>query len=363
MLRREFTPLGLAFIVSAFAFASTAGQAQTTAPKRPATGAGTPAARSSKGWVPPRTPWGDPNLQGNFTTKEELNTPFERPEEFAGRRIEDVTPQEMAALNEQRRQTAVENAPFITGSRTAGIAIGVPIHWLDTLDTVNSRPWFVIDPPDGRIPPLTVQAQQRAAAAAAARQGRTVGDSFIDRSLADRCISRGVPQMTQANYGASYQILQSKDYVSIRYEMIHEARLIPIDGRAAARPHVSQTIRSYFGDAVARWDGNTLVVDTTNFSDKQNYRGAGENLHMIERFIRTAPNKVEYTVTLEDSTTWPRPWTYSVPLTEDDGQPIFEYACHEGNYGIRNILAGGREDQKRGIVPSNGPALPPELEE
>ena len=321
------------------------------------------AKRASKSWTPPRTPWGDPDISGNFTTKDEYNTPYERPEEFAGKRIADITAEQLAVLNQQRRQNALENAPFITGSRTDGIAIGVPIHWLETLDSVNTRPWFVIDPPDGRIPPLTQQAQQRAAAAAAARQGRTVGDSFIDRSLADRCISRGVPQMTQANYGASYQILQTKDYVAIRYEMIHETRLIPIDGRAGARPHVSLKIRSYFGDATARWDGNTLVVDTTNFSDKQNYRGAGEDLHMVERFTRTAQNKIEFAVTLEDSTTWPRPWTYSVPLTEDDGQPIFEYACHEGNYGIRNILAGAREDQKKGIVPSNGPALPREFEE
>ena len=254
---------------------------------------------------------------------------------------------------------------MITGSRNDGIAIGVPIHWLETLDSVNQRPWFVTDPPDGKIPPLTQEAIDRNAALAKARQGRSVADSYTDRSLGDRCVSRQGPpaaSMTPGVYGNSYQIVQTKDYIAIRYEM-EGSRVIPIEGRGGARPHVSQKIRSYFGDAVARWDGNTLVVDTTNFGNFINYRGSKEGLHLIERFTRIGPKTIDWVVTVEDPHTWARPWSFSIPLTEDDGQPIFEYACHEGNYGIRNILAGAREDQKKGIEPSNGPALPPEQQE
>ena len=342
-----------------------AGQTGSAAPasaqKAPSGGGG--ATRTARRSVSARTPWGDPDLTGNYTTKDEMNTPMERPDEFAGRRIEDVTPQELAVLVAARQKNAVETAPFITGSRADGIAIGVPIHWLDHLEAVNSRPWLVIDPPDGKIPPRTEESQQRTGPISGfetqGARGRSVSDSYIDRSNGDRCIAFGGPNMVAGLYGASYQILQTKDYVAIRYEMIHETRMIPIEGRGAARPHPTTNIRSYFGDAIAKWDGNTLVIDTTNFNDKTAYRGArAENLHLIERVTRTGPNKLELKVTIEDQSVYTRPWTYALPLTEDDGQPIFEYACHEGNYGLRNILAGGREDQKRGIEPSNGPARP-----
>ena len=363
MLRRSVTSFGIAIVVSACA--AGAGQAQTAAPKKAAAGAASPAARASKNWVPPRMPWGDPDISGNLNNINESNTPFERPEEFAGKRIEDITPQQMAEIADQRQKNTVENAPYITGSRQDGIAIAVPIHWLESLDSQNSRPWFVVDPPDGKVPPLTAEATDRNAAAARARQGRSVADSFTDRSLGDRCISRrGVPAqaMTPSSYGNSYQILQTKDYVAIRYEM-DGTRIIPLEGRGAARPHVGQNVRSYFGDAIGHWEGNTLVVDTTNFGLLQNYRGAREGLHLVERFTRTGPKSVDWKVTVDDPHTWTRPWTFGIPLVEDDGQPIFEYACHEGNYGIRNILAGAREDQKKGIEPSNGPALPPGQEE
>ncbi len=362
MSRRFFSSLSAAVIVVALALAVPASAVAQTAKKPAATGGG--AAKTSK-WVAPRTPWGDPDISGNLTNVNEANTPFERPDEFAGKRIEDVTKDQMAALNKARQQNAVETAPFITGSRADGIAIGVPIHWLDPLEAENSRPWFVTDPPDGKIPPLTQEAIDRNAAQARARQGRSVADSYTDRSLGDRCVARrGVPvnAMQPGIYGNSYHIVQTKDYIAIRYEM-DGSRVIPIEGRSGSRAHVSTKLRSYFGDAIARWEGETLVVDTTNFGEFVNYRGSREGLHTIEKFRRTGPKTVEWTVTVEDSHTWARPWTFTVPLTEDDGQPIFEYACHEGNYGIRNILAGAREDQKRGIEPSNGPALPPGQEE
>ena len=368
-MKKLLIVVGVASTVVALA---AAGQAQTSAAKpaapaaqKPA-GAGAAAAKSAtKTFVSPKTPWGDPDLQGNFTNKDEANTPLERPDECAGRKVEDVTPQELAAVVAARQQNALESAPFITGSRNDGIAIGVPIHWLDHLDSANSRPWFIVDPPDGKIPPQTEEAAKRAAAIAKAREGRSVADSYTDRSYWDRCIARAVPagEMQPKIYGNSFQILQTKDYVAIRYEMVHETRVIPIEGRGATRPHNGPSLSSYWGDATARFDGTTLVIDGKNYNGKVGFRGSNDGLRTVERFRRTASNKIEWTTTIEDSQTWTRPWTFSIPLTEDDGQPIFEYACHEGNYGLRNILAGAREDQKRGIVPSNGPALPPGVEQ
>jgi hypothetical protein len=310
------------------------------------------AARTAKGYTPPKTPWGHPDLQGNFTNKDEANTPIERPDDFAGKRLDDVTKEELEAVVAARQQNAVENAPFITGSRAEGIAIGVPIHWLDHLDANNSRPWFVIDPADGKIPPELPGAAARAAARAKERQGRGPADSYTDRSYWDRCIVRGIPasEMMPKIYGNSFQILQSKDTVVIRYEMVHEARIIPI----GSQPY--SPVQSYFGQARAHFEGNSLVVvsegRTVLDRNRVNYRNSSDKLRTIERFTRTAPNKVEWTVTVEDPDTWARPWTYSLPLTEDNEQLILEYACHEGNYGMANILSASRSDEKRGLVRS-----------
>jgi len=343
MSKRFLALLGVAVAVMAFTLTA---QAQTPAKQAPA-----------KKFAPKRLPWGDPDLQGNFTGKDNMNTPFERPEEFAGRRIEDITPAEMDKANEARRHRALAGAPYPGGgSRARGVAIAVPIHWFDSLDAVNVRPWFVTDPPDGKVPPQTAEATKRAADQAASRRGRGTADSYTDRSLGDRCIVMGTPagKMTPALYGASYQILQTKDYVAIRYEMPHETRIIPIQGRGATRQqHNVRALSTYFGESVAKWEGDTLVVDTTNFNSKVNFRGASTNLHLIERYTRTAARTVDVTMTVEDPTTFARPWSFSVPLIEDDGQPIFEYACHEGNYGLRNILSAGRTDDKKGIRSSD----------
>jgi hypothetical protein len=206
----------------------------------------------------------------------------------------------------------------------------------------GAQAWLVVDPPDGRIPELTEAARQRSAERAEARRasGRGPADSYIDRSLYDRCITRGLPgSMMPAIYGNSYEIIQAPGYVAILYEMIHEARIIPLDDR----PHVSPSITSYMGDARGRWDGNTLVVETTNFKDASAYRNANaETLRIIETFTRVAPDKVQWSVTFEDPETWVRPWTFTMPLTEDESQPVLEYACHEGNRGLRNILSAAR---------------------
>jgi hypothetical protein len=149
--------------------------------------------------------------------------------------------------------------------------------------------------------------------------------------------------MMPAIYGNSYQILQTPDYVAIRYEMIHETRIIPLDGR----PHANSKIRSYMGDARGRWEGDTLVVETTNFRDESTYRNANAaTLKLTERFTRVGPATVKWAVTVEDPMTWTRPWTYAMPLTMDDTQPVLEYSCHEGNLGLRNILSAARSEEK-----------------
>ena len=357
MLRRLFTSSSIvvALAVLVQGPAAFAGQAQTAAPKK-ASGANASGPAVAKKFMAKRLPWGDPDISGNFTTKDEANTPLERPEQFAGKRIEDVTAEELAAVNEVRQRKALADAPYPGGgSREQGGASAGPIHWFDSLDTVNSRPWFVTDPPDGKIPPQTDQARKRGMEAAAARQGRGTHDSYTDRSVGDRCISFGIPALRPMPilYGNSIQVLQTKDYVAIRYEMIHETRIIPIEGRGGARSHPSSTLRSYFGDATACWEGDTLVVETTNFNGKIPFLGMSENLRTIERFRRVAPNKIDWSATFDDQTTWARPWTFAIPWTEDDTQAIFEYACHEGNYGLRNILSAGRSDDKKGIKSSD----------
>ena len=315
-------------------------------------------AQAPPGWTPPRTPWGDPDLQGNYTNLWEVGTPFERPDEFAGRRREDVTGEELARIRRaiQERTRTEQLAGEIGGTRWI---------WLDSHDHARgSVAWFVVDPPDGRIPPMTPEGQARQAARAAARKasGRGPADSYTDRSLYDRCITRGVPgSMMPAIYGNSYDIVQAPGFVAIRYEMIHETRIIPLDGRA----HLAPGLRSYMGDPRGRWEGGTLVVETRNFRDETAFRGANpETFRLVERFTRVSPDKVEWAVTIDDPSTWTRPWTFSMPLTLDNGERLTPYECHEGNYAMRNILSAARAEEKaaadaaaRGIVrePSASP--------
>jgi hypothetical protein len=288
----------------------------------------------------PRTPWGDPDLQGNFTNLWEVGTPFERPDQFAGRRLEDIKGEELASIRRaiQERTRTEQLAGDIGGTRWI---------WLDSHDHAKgSAAWFVVDPPDGKIPPLTAEGRARQAARAEARKnaGRGPADSYTDRSLFDRCISRSVPgSMMPAIYGNSYQIVQAPGYVVIRYEMIHEARIIPLDGS----PHLPSTVRSYMGDPRGRWEGDTLVVETTNFRDETAYRGANPaTFRLIERFTRISPDKVRWAVTIDDPSTWARSWTFAMPLTLDNSEPLVEYACHEGNYAMANILSGARADER-----------------
>ena len=298
----------------------------------------TPTTPVSKKWTPPRTPWGDPDLQGTYSNTSENGTPLERPEIFEGRKLEDIKGDELLAVKREAQKRTIENFQG-------------PLHapdgwWQPDLNMVKgTQAWLIVDPPNGKLPPLTPEATQRTAARAAARRnsGRGPADSWEDRSLYDRCITRGLPgSMMPAIYGNSYQIVQGPGYVAIIYEMIHEIRTIPLD----SRPHAGSATRSYMGDARGHWEGDTLVVETTNFRDEGIYRNANPaTLRLIERFTRTAPDVVKWSVTIDDPATWTRPWTFSMPLSKDDSGPVLEYACHEGNLGLMNILSAARAEE------------------
>jgi hypothetical protein len=307
-----------------------------------------PAKKPARTWTAPKTGWGDPDLSGVYTNNDESLIPFERPAELAGKTLADITPAELDKLVEQRDAQRAEADRNRAELRS-------PIHWFENIFPNNSRAWLVSDPPDGKVPALTAEAQQRNAARARDRAARGPADSAEDRSLYDRCISRGIPgSMMPAIYGNAYEIVQGPGYVVITYEMVHEARVIPL----TPAPHVGESIHMYMGDAKGHWEGNTLVVETTNFTDKIAYRGSSEHLKLTERFTRTGPETVEWSSTFNDPHTWATPWTFAMNLTrKDDSQRPFEYACHEGNYAMFHLLQAARaddkaaeEDAKKGIV-------------
>jgi len=299
---------------------------------------------------PPKTPWGHPDLQGIYSNDDETGTPMERPAQFEGKTLADITPEDLQKIIKQRNEQFVEG---VSGTEFAG-GLRPPAHLIfDTFDRKNSRAWLVVDPPDGRIPRRTDAAPRRRIGGVSTNANpRGPFNSWLDMGLYDRCITRGIPNsMMPAGYGSRYDITQSPDSVVIRYEMIHEARVIPledgerrrtVDGRAHAKGP-----RTYLGDARGWWEGNTLVVETTNFRPETAPQGATEHVVMTERFTAVSPNVVEWRVTFEDPNTWTRPWTYVMPLTKVDySQQVFEYACHEGNHAMRNILSAARAAEK-----------------
>jgi len=293
-------------------------------------------------FAPPRTPWGDPDIQGTYTNADENGTPMEQPPDLAGKRLEDFGEKEMAALRMQRQERAKAGAARIGGTQEEDTGAG-PSHWYEHLAAANAQPWLVFDPPSGKIPPVTAAARQRAAARQAARQGRGPADSWTDRSLYDRCISLGIPgSMTPMIYGNAYDITQGPGFVVIRYEMIHEARVIPLDNR----PRLAGAIQNYMGDARGRWDGDTLVVETTNINPLTAYRGASEKLKITERFTPVGANTLRWEIRFDDPDTWERSWAYAMPLKRDAEHAPYEYACHEGNRGLANILSAARAEEK-----------------
>jgi hypothetical protein len=294
---------------------------------------------SGRGYTVPRTLDGHPDLQGFWTN--DTVTPLERPAEFGEK--ESLTPEEAAAYAKKRRDQ------FLAQPKDN-------LHYDDAIwqderyaKDVRLRTSLVTDPRDGKLPPLTAEARKREAARVANRAGTGVSDSAQTRSLAERCISWGNvgPPMVPPTYYANFQILQSRETVVIRHELMHDVRTIYLDGRA----HPSQAIAYLAGHSRGRWEGDTLVVDTTNFTDQTNFRGPPattrqeishtRSLHVVERFTRTDKNTIHYQFTVEDPATWTRPWSGEMSIRAIEG-PIYEYACHEGNYGLANILRAQR---------------------
>ena len=304
--------------------------------------------RTAATWSVPRTPDGRPDLQGVWANNN--MTPLERPAQFAGRAT--MTDAELADVKKRAKQLADGGDAFFADELIAAILEGKTKFTSADTQTGNydqtwlserifdNRTSLIIDPPDGRIPPAAPGAAERARAVAAARQGRGPADRVQDLSLSTRCIHAGTPNI-RAGYQSYFEITQGPNVVALRTEMIHDARVFPID----ASPHISRAIRQYHGDSRARWEGDTLVVDTTNFSPNANFRGAADHLHVVEKFRRVADDTIEYYITVDDPTVWSRPWTMMIPLKKT-GEQMFEFACHEGNYGLRGILSGARAQER-----------------
>ena len=276
----------------------------------------------------PHTAWGHPDLQGIWDRR--TITPLERPQRLANKAF--LSPEEIIAY-ERASAARADGRPL--DSTRGGISVHDPSD-LDYGTTVvaGGQTSLIVDPADGRIPAYTQASAERVAARARAREGRGPADSWLDRSLTERCITWGIPNgMLPQAYNNNIQILQTPNAVLILNEMVHDIRIVPIDGR----PHIPENIRQWHGDPRGHWEGETLVVESTNFSGKTNFRRASENLRLVERFTRTGSNTLQYEFTVEDSTTWVQPWTVSFPMIRGD-QPIYEFACHEGNHGLENIL-------------------------
>ena len=286
-------------------------------------------------WTASQTPWGDPDLQGTWTNT--TTTPLERPSSLAGKNS--LTTEERAALDE-------ENAPGIDAAPGVGAYNN---FWMEQ-GYVFEQTSLVVDPKNGRLPNVTPRAQQRQEALLSSRRSPSYPTTYEEPSLMERCITRGLPGvMLPGNYNHNYNILQTPTFVAILAEMIHDTRIIPIDGRR----HIN-SIHQWMGDSRGHWENDTLVVKTTNFSDKLYERrfslmvwGTGKNMHMVERFTRVNENTIDYEFTLTDPTTFARPFTASIPMTTLT-TPMFEYACHEGNYAMANMLRGARADETAG---------------
>lgn len=301
-------------------------------------------------WELPRTPWGDPDLQGVWTN--ETITPFERPADHAGKDVLSYEEADAIAAGVASRRAATD------GTSPPGSVGGYNQFWLDSgTEYLPSRQTsLVVEPADGRVPTRASAEQRRDDYRA--RQG----DSYTYMSVWDRCISRGVPgSIFPAGYNNAYRILQTPNHVAILYEMIHDARIVPLAGG----PHIDQNVRLWMGDSRGRWDGDTLVVEVRNFHDRgwiasnsasRRIKGipVSEELKVVERFRRVSADRIEYEVTIEDAPVYTAPWKIAMPLTRDPDYDLYEYACHEGNKAVELILGGARAMEKRASSSSGG---------
>jgi hypothetical protein len=290
-------------------------------------------------WLPPRTPDGQPDLEGVWSNP--TLTPLERPAEFAGK--ETLTEKE--AADYVHRQLNQVNSDRRDGGAQADVNRSYNEFWRDRGNDLvaDRRTSLIVDPPDGKIPPLTPAAQKRVEESRAWMQEHST-DGPEGRSLAERCIAWATagPPMLPGPYNNDMQIVQAPGYVVILNEMIHNTRVIPLDGRA----HVSPEVRGWMGDPRGHWEGNTLVVDTTNLIGEYSFRGSDANMHLTERFTRVSPDVIQYEFTVDDPTAFTKPWTARIPLNKTT-ERVYEYACHEGNYALTDILAGARAAEKK----------------
>jgi hypothetical protein len=338
------------------------------------------AAKSESSYAAPKTPWGTPDLQGTWTSDDTWGVPFERPKKFGTRAT--LTEDELKdrEKNVQRSEEFVETGganhspalaeaeakekgeappPPPKGRFGRGVdSAPVPGHWGEFARRASPQTSQIVDPPDGRLPPLTPEAQAKVDAKMKLRRD-PLPASWLNWSVYDRCISRGVAgSILPVVYGNGLEIVQTPGYVAIRYEMVHDIRIIPTDGRA----HISSNIRSYMGDAVGHWEGKTLVVETTNLLPDRLSIGANgdmgapysDEMKLTERFTRVGPNKIDYRLTVNDPKTYTAPWTVAFPITHEPGYQLFEYACHEGNMAMHNMLSIARAEEAKKAAENAG---------
>jgi hypothetical protein len=292
---------------------------------------------TDKTWMPPRTPDGKPDLQGIWSNA--TLTPLERPKNLAGKEF--YTDQEFGELARRIKAGDVGEEAELGAAAEQTLRYDLSLYGFDLTKATfaSTKRTSLIVGPDGKVPPMLPEGRQRNADRASKNKGHEF-DSYENRPLSERCILMNqsrIPMMPGANDGNELQIVQGTGYVAMVHEIDHSTRVIPTDGR----PHISQNIRQWQGDSVGHWEGDALVVDTTNFTGLTAFRGSGEKLHLVERFRRTAPDTLLYTFTVEDPQTWDKPWTAEIPWKQTRG-PVYEWACHEGNSEISTILNGAR---------------------
>jgi hypothetical protein len=357
---------GVAALVAVAPLGSVVGQTASE-------GASKAAAKTGKTGTDPKTPWGDPDIQGTWTSDDTWGVPFERPKQFGTRAT--LTEDELKdrEKNISRSEEFVESggenhspakaqidaaakgeaAPAPAQGRLGrGVdAAPVPGHWGEFARRASHQTSQIVDPPDGRLPALTPEAQAKLDAKNKLRR-EPVPASYENWSRYDRCISRGVAgSILPVVYGNGLEIVQSPGYVAIRYEMVHDVRIVPTDGRA----HLNSNIRSYMGDAVGHWEGKTLVVETTNLLGDRMAVGANgdggapysEDMKLTERFTRVGPNSMNYELSVDDPKTYTATWKVAFPITQEPGYQLFEYACHEGNMAMHNMLSAARAVEKK----------------
>src|SRR6516165_359649 len=326
-----------------------------------AASAGTQTKTATANWTPPKTAWSDPDLQGIWTSDDSIGVPFERPKRYGNRKL--LTDEEYAERTRENNKISTSVQAGVnpqTGYwvQHEGVdAEPYSSNWTEYARRASRQTSLIIDPEDGHFPPLTNEATILRLAAASRKKPRP--ESWEDLSMNTRCITRGVlGSMFPVIYGNGTDILEAPGLVVIRNEMIHETRLVPIDPLDNPQPHLPAGIRTYMGDPRGHWEGNTLVVETTNFIGGRVGIGANgdgvrysDDLRLVERLTRTSDNAIQYEVTVHDPKTFTAPWTVAFPLTREPGYQIFEYACHEGNYAMANILSEARAAEKANHTP------------